>query len=480
MIRPPQHDLQTDPSRRGDAAASADPVTPGVNPTAEALLLVPGAAAYAAAAQGIAHAGLRVRHEREGAAPPDAPPPGDGPPNLHAALAACVTSPPALVVLGLAGGTVAWAGFVRALVAACPATRALLLMPPEQRSVAIALLEAGAHAYVLEPFFPVEIARAAAALVRGESPVALPPPARPPAAPATSPGGRPRVHAREAPARPDPSPAESQAEVPAESQTGAPAEAPIEHTAASMAEAPPADSPPEAPPVAESASESAQDSQAPAAGVGVLASEVAHAVNNPLQVLALLAESGGADDDQASAMRVELERVRAVTEILGRYGHRGPPAFEDAPPSALVVERLDAAREAGRVRVTGTLPSGGPAARHDPKQVGQALDDVLEVLAAHATEPEPRVSVRIRGLPRSPALIEIALRCPDVALAAEARRALADQVVWSHDTTRVAHPGLAYAVAVADAHGGALTTHAARGGIVVALRLPRSAPGDSA
>jgi signal transduction histidine kinase len=212
----------------------------------------------------------------------------------------------------------------------------------------------------------------------------------------------------------------------------------------------------------------------PAPATAALASEVAHAVNNPLQVLALLSEGRGGDDrdeEVAGRMRIEVERVRRVTEILGRYGHRGEPNPALGPVGALVRDRLAHAGESGLVEVQGPGESD-PACVFDPRQLSQALDDVITVLAAHGR----RHPVRLRAEVTAEAdQVALTLKASGVRLSRELQAQLLTQVVWSHEDTRVPYPGLAFARAVCEAHGGALAVRGIRGGVQVSLRLPSRA-----
>ena len=179
-----------------------------------------------------------------------------------------------------------------------------------------------------------------------------------------------------------------------------------------------------------------------------LASEVAHAVNSPLQVLSLLSEEhvrGPARGD----IRGELDRVQTVTEILGRFGHRG--AIDPRPTawSDVLVRPLGATAGDGQVRVEGNRIRPDAQADMDPGQVAQALTDVFQSLGALA-EDEP-IAVILESDPRS-----LTVRTTELQAQHALLESLPGRVVWSHETTRAPLPGWALAAAVCGDHGGAL------------------------
>ena len=331
----------------------------------------------------------------------------------YGAVRAFAQRPAELIVLSLGGLGLPDTTFVRMLRRNHPYVRILLLVPDGTRELAVEAISAGADAYVLAPFYRRELSQIASRLLVGPAPFA-PTPTDPPVEAA--------AETVEHAAEPDPA---------SPSATAAPATA-------------------------------------------ALASEVAHAVNNPLQVLALLSETGGEDDrdeEVAGRMRVEVERVRQVTEILGRYGHRSEPSPALGPVGALFRERLAVAESAGLVAPE--IPEDDdPACVFDPRQLSQALDDVITVLAAHGKRTPVRLRARVVAETDQVALT---LKASGVRLSRDLQSQLLTQVVWSHEDTRVPYPGLAFAKAVCEAHGGALGLRGIRGGAEITLRLPARA-----
>ncbi len=219
---------------------------------------------------------------------------------------------------------------------------------------------------------------------------------------------------------------------------------------------------------------------APATDTGALsrlASEVSHAVNNPLQVLSLLGE-GDVPQAHRDKLQAEVRRVRDVVDILGDFGYLGTPQKTETSLGPLLRGSLDAAVDAGTVQTTGLPPEDGPPLPVDAEQVTGAFGSALTFLAAQSSDAPVKVEGRVRTLPpqRAPGssrpLLEAALRGRGVMLN---ERELADYrrtVIWSHEETRLPYPGLALADAVAAGHGGNLAVRATDEGAVLALRLP--------
>ena len=194
-------------------------------------------------------------------------------------------------------------------------------------------------------------------------------------------------------------------------------------------------------------------------GVAQLAAEVAHAINNPLQVLSLHLESGlgGGGTRVGTEAVAALARVRDVTSWLASYGGLGHPQRARVDVAALLEATLDEENGTGRIApVREGLGDPAPA-DVDAAQVRAALRAALGLLAgASGARPAP-VHARADREGRS---VRLSLLAP------EADRALllhpdVDGVVLTQDTTRVAMPGLALPRAVAEAHGGSVSLGAA-------------------
>lgn len=226
-------------------------------------------------------------------------------------------------------------------------------------------------------------------------------------------------------------------------------------------------------------------------GVRLLAREVAHAVNNPLQVLHLLGE----DQIPAAAARTlvtQVERIRDALRILEDFARLGRPVHVEGHLGAMLGEALEAAAEGGSVHLISPPPHRGPTASFDPAQIRYALDCTIGFLGAHAPRhPMPlkagihRLTAhqgRSLGRPARQAVraghwVEIAFKGRDVHLDAEAVGAHARRVIWNHEETRQAHPGLAAVSLVARQHAGHLLARPARGGTVLGIAIPFSGSG---
>lgn len=203
-----------------------------------------------------------------------------------------------------------------------------------------------------------------------------------------------------------------------------------------------------------------------------LADEVAHAVNNPLQVLSLGLEAGAAGRGAADAgLREPVGRIRDVVALLSAYGRLPAPVRAPLDLGPLLRGVLEAATKAGQVRVSGPLPAEGARVLADAGQVKQALESVLAALAGRAAALPLALSARTRPPDRRRGGAGVQLRLHGLVLPPADLEALPASVLTSHEQTRRALPGLALAAAVARAHGGRLALQAGRAGLVVTLRL---------
>ncbi len=324
----------------------------------------------AAAAEALRGAGYRVRGARE---------PYEG-------TARFVERPSDLVVVSLAGFRRRDRAFLGAVKKRAPTARILLLVPEGRRGTAVSALQAGADAYVLEPFYPAELTAVAAALLQRGS------------------------------------------------------EEPTEDTPRAL---------------------------------GRLAGEVAHAINNPLQILALLGESADVGAETRTALAQEVGRVQGVMRILSRFGVLRRPQTSQEPLGPSLRSSLDAAAAGGDVRLVGDPPEDGPPIAVDTSQAAVAFDTLLHLLAARAPERPVEVEARVRTLPPDrPDTVEAAIRAPAVVLEAAALDGLRTAGVLNRDDTREVYPGLALAEAVAHNHGGRLLARATENGLVLGLGLP--------
>ncbi|MDJ0973339.1 MAG: hypothetical protein QNJ98_02620 [Planctomycetota bacterium] len=213
---------------------------------------------------------------------------------------------------------------------------------------------------------------------------------------------------------------------------------------------------------------------APADGSSLarLATEVSHAVNNPLQVLSLLGEAER-NKERKKALEAEVGRVRDVVDILSRYGHRAAPQKDRGLLGPLLTKCLEGYASEKQLLLDGRPPADGPAFAFDAEQVSKAFEDLVGLVVARGTEQPMRVAARVRTQSApSGGMVEAAVRGRGLELPGEEIDGLRASVVWSHDETRKAHPGLALAEAVARDHGGRVTRRGTRYGTVLALELP--------
>lgn len=342
-----------------------------MSPRPTALLVMPAGAPRRAAAAALKGAAFDVRTASE----------------PYAATASFAERPTDLVVLDLGTFRPRDRAFLRVVRRRSQAARVLLLLPEGARRQAVAALEAGADAYVLDPFHPGELVAVAKRLLRDRLEGGL--------------GADPGPLIR-------------------------------------------------------------------------LSTEVAHAVNNPLQVLSLAAEASGPRAPLADpTLRETVGRIRDVVALLNAYGRLGPPNRQPVDLGRLLRTAVESAQKAGHVRLAGPAPKDGPEALADAAQVREALGALLQYTAARAEAAPAEVSARCRPARKTDPTHRLQVLAVGLVLTPEEISGAPGIVLTSHERTRQPHPGLALPAAVARLHGGRLALVAGRRGLVLTLRLPR-------
>ena len=204
------------------------------------------------------------------------------------------------------------------------------------------------------------------------------------------------------------------------------------------------------------------------AAIAALAGEVAHAINNPLQVLGLAASAPDMPASRRAQLDDGVDRMRAVTEWLSAYGNLRKPRRRRTDLSVLLERALEEGERAGwiKARVEGL---GEPApAEVDAEQIEIALRASLALLGGTSPErPTPVVGRATRRGRRA----DLALVAPEVPLATLDAPAAAG-LLLTEDVSRVPLPGLALPRAVARGHAGRLRLEAAQpAGVLLQLRL---------
>ena len=208
---------------------------------------------------------------------------------------------------------------------------------------------------------------------------------------------------------------------------------------------------------------------------GRLAAEIAHAVNNPLQVMSLLLETGTPQGESALRVAVgrEVGRIRDAVEIVAAYGRLADPIKATASLGVLLGERLLAHEGRGAVRSVGSPPKTDIEVPLDAGQVRAAIDAVLLYLAARFTSRPAPVRGIVRRVRAGGGLFaEASMRVRGVRISQDEFREAASSVLWTDERDRAGHPGLALPEAVARGHGGVLVARETEPGTVVSLRLP--------
>lgn len=206
---------------------------------------------------------------------------------------------------------------------------------------------------------------------------------------------------------------------------------------------------------------------APDDGLRLLAGEVAHAINNPLQILALIGEADGLPSARAQDVRAGVERIRQVTRILVAFGNLRPPQ-----PVAHDLGTLldDALHDEELEALAGDLRGVPTQVYADPEQVRVALRSMAGFLSGTTPDRNARIDPAIESVNGHDPSAVLSLAGP--VLDDAARRHALQSVLMVRDETREVFPGLKIAATVAALNGGTLQAQSRDGGIRLALRLP--------
>jgi len=202
-----------------------------------------------------------------------------------------------------------------------------------------------------------------------------------------------------------------------------------------------------------------------------LAAEVAHAVNNPLQILSLLGESRDIPEALRRQLSDEVERIRGVVDILARWGLLGEMRAGPVAMGPSLRAALDRGARDGLLLPSPPAPGDGPPVLADADHLRVAFEALARVLSTRGgMHPQP-VTATVRTA-RSGTAVEGLLRAPGVRLGGSEIAHLEHLALVTDDQTRGAHPGLALPREVARLHGGTLVTRQGRRGTVLGIALP--------
>lgn len=197
-----------------------------------------------------------------------------------------------------------------------------------------------------------------------------------------------------------------------------------------------------------------------------LAAEVAHAVNNPLQILSLvLADEKLPKKQLAERVGEELERIRAVVRHLSAFGAAAPPESRTIDLRALLAQAAAEESMAERVAIA---PGPRVDARGDERSVLAALRALLAALAARIG---PDQTLSASAEPERGG-VHLTVEAPLAAFEGERVEDLTGSVFLVRADRRVV-PGLALARSLLAAQQGALEASAGRERASFIVRLPR-------
>lgn len=307
--------------------------------------------------------------------------------STYRCMARAVAEPADLIILGLAGLADAELAVITALKAEPKPPRIVITFATNRRELAVQALEAGADAYLLEPFYAAEV-RQIAAGVLGASNAATP------------------------------------------SETDAPAQA---------------DRP----------------AQADPGPLRTLAHEVAHAVNNPLQIVRLLLDKKHVTKKQLEEeLPPQIERIDQVIGMLREFG-----AFAEAAPArADTGAHIRAAAEKFDITAEGEADA---FAKIDPAHYEGALTALFATLRERAGKKTPLVArTESDGID-----VVVSVAVDAAAFEGTDINVLRDSVFVIGEDREIKH-GLALAATLMSEQGGSLEIHQGAGSVVFEVRAP--------
>lgn len=201
----------------------------------------------------------------------------------------------------------------------------------------------------------------------------------------------------------------------------------------------------------------------PSAPLTRLAREVAHGINNPLQVLTLLLEKDKVTKKQLmDTVPGQVGRIEQVVKLLRDFGAIEPAVVTEADPQPGFTHACEDAS------VEGEVEEPPPLAIIDPQAYADALD-ALFAAARLRCGADARLSARLVVEKES---VAVRLATPAAPFAETGASALLD-AVFTVEPQRDVLPGLARARALLENMGGSLNVQPQKERLVFVARVPR-------
>jgi two-component system NtrC family sensor kinase len=219
------------------------------------------------------------------------------------------------------------------------------------------------------------------------------------------------------------------------------------------------------------------------ASIGLLASGVAHEINNPVATISVSAESLLETEDQPDRRRFlqaileESDRISGIVRKLLDFDRGGHARFSECDLSEVVGQAMDDVRreaERSQVRLGTDLELRGAKLLGQPDQLRQALGNILDnAIRSMAEGGDLRVTGRVAGL-------EAILRFSDTGsgISEEDLAHIFDPFFSTREVGEGFGLGLSVTYEVVRRHHGGISVDSGPQGTTFSVTLPLVAPGE--
>ena len=207
--------------------------------------------------------------------------------------------------------------------------------------------------------------------------------------------------------------------------------------------------------------------------LGRLAGAVAHAVNNPLQIIELLLAEGDGSEPNHREFKQETARIQTVVEELLAFARRNQIRLGNVDMVRLVREAVPASRKRGS-RIEHDLAEDLPLVRADARLLEAVLKTLAGLAQAKGGNYALEIAVRREGNEQK-GTVQVRFHVADLILSSDEAGALFTP--FSGPVAGAVGLAAVTAKTAVDLHGGSIGTASTEGeGTTVTISLPIAGP----